>query len=291
MGLFQHKQDPAKQTPADKAAAEAQQVFDETYREELRERGRIYFEKVIQENAALFKQDLDATIAQVNTELEVHIIRKVDEQLVEHGKAMKEAQDTALQSMHRTTDTISEDTAKFKEELDGSVGAIKTELTEHITKLIDEQMDHYGASIKEAQTAALHTMSASAQTVQEEYRQLSATIQKSIAGQDADFKTAFQQSTAQLTAMRDAQDTAIQSLTATARALQQQYEDLSVKLSKDVADQETIMIGIFQQNMAQIVEHYLLGALGDAYDLKAQLPAIIKEMEANKQAIVDDMKL
>ena len=29
----------------------------------------------------------------------------------------------------------------------------------------------------------------------------------------------------------------------------------------------------------------------DAYDLKSQLPSIIKQMEANKQAIADDMKL
>ena len=43
--------------------------------------------------------------------------------------------------------------------------------------------------------------------------------------------------------------------------------------------------------MAAIVERYLLGALGDQYDLKAQLPAIIKQMEENKQAIADDMKL
>ena len=43
--------------------------------------------------------------------------------------------------------------------------------------------------------------------------------------------------------------------------------------------------------MARIIEHYLLEALGDQYDLKAQLPAIIQQLETNKQAIVDDMKL
>jgi hypothetical protein len=43
--------------------------------------------------------------------------------------------------------------------------------------------------------------------------------------------------------------------------------------------------------MAQIVEHYLLGALGDQFDMKAQLPSILQQLEENKQAIVDDMKL
>jgi hypothetical protein len=31
--------------------------------------------------------------------------------------------------------------------------------------------------------------------------------------------------------------------------------------------------------------------LGDQYDMKAQLPLIIKQMEANRQAMMDDMKL
>lgn len=52
-----------------------------------------------------------------------------------------------------------------------------------------------------------------------------------------------------------------------------------------------MLVDAFEQNMAQIIEHYLLGALGDQYDLKAQLPSIIKQMQDNKQAIVDDMKL
>jgi hypothetical protein len=52
-----------------------------------------------------------------------------------------------------------------------------------------------------------------------------------------------------------------------------------------------MLVTAFESNMAQIVEHYLLGALGDQYDLKAQLPSIIKQMEANKDVIVEDMKL
>lgn len=290
MGLFQHKHDD-KKSPEEEMSDAAQQVFDDTFREELRQRGRQYFEKVIIENAALFKQDLDATISQVNTELEVHIIRKVDEQLVEHVKAMKQAQDSALQSMNKTVETINDDTDKFKKELDHTVDTIKSDLSDHATKLIDDQMDHYGASMKEAQVAALQTMSRSAQTVQEQYQQLGATLEKSIASQDAEIRTTYQQASAQLTSMQEAQNAAVQSLNATAKALQEQYELLSVKLAKDVADQEAIMIGIFQQNMAQIVEHYLLEALGDAFDLKAQLPAIIKQMESSKQAMVDDLKL
>ncbi len=62
-------------------------------------------------------------------------------------------------------------------------------------------------------------------------------------------------------------------------------------LEMSINKQQTILVDAFQQNMARIIEHYLLTAVGEKYDLKAQLPSIIQQMEANKQAIVDDMKL
>lgn len=43
--------------------------------------------------------------------------------------------------------------------------------------------------------------------------------------------------------------------------------------------------------MARIVENYLVAAIGEQYNLKSQLPSIIKQLEENKQAIVDDIKL
>lgn len=43
--------------------------------------------------------------------------------------------------------------------------------------------------------------------------------------------------------------------------------------------------------MAQIIEHYLLETLGQQFDLKAQLPYIIEQMEANKKDMIEDMQL
>jgi hypothetical protein len=43
--------------------------------------------------------------------------------------------------------------------------------------------------------------------------------------------------------------------------------------------------------MGEIVEHYVLLALGDQFDLKDQLPYILKQMEANKKEIIEDMRL
>src|SRR6478752_4618486 len=70
----------AKHTLADagKDYAEAAQedvdhLFNKEFREELRNRGRLRFEKIIDENAMFLKQDLDLTIAQLNEYMKAEI--------------------------------------------------------------------------------------------------------------------------------------------------------------------------------------------------------------------------
>ena len=113
MGLFQQKQ-PSKKSADDEITDNAQHFFDEYFREELRNHGRWYFEKVISENGALFKKELDATVERVDGELKEyltnqvnvmveqigndlreHVTTQITGQVSEHSKVMKEAQDKA----------------------------------------------------------------------------------------------------------------------------------------------------------------------------------------------------
>jgi hypothetical protein len=250
MGLF-HKQ-KSQNGLSDEEAAELEGHFlDENFREELRNHGRLYFEKVINENSALFKQDLDTTIVQINAELKDHVTGR----------------------------------------LDASITQINAELKEHITKQLDDQFSQYGKVLKDAQDAALQSLSGSAQAVQEEHQKLSTALQKSIANQSVMVNSVFQENMAVMTSAKDAQAKTLQSLTDSAAAVQEQYQQLSTTLQENIAKQEGALMSAFEGNMARVIEHYLLGALGDQYDLKAQLPSIIQQMEDNKQAIVDDMKL
>jgi hypothetical protein len=240
VGLFQHKQ-------TEDEADGALHFFDDYFREELRNKGRQYFEKVIDDDAALFKKDLDGIVTEVSDQLKGHVVNR----------------------------------------LDGTVSQINTE----ITNQIETQFVEYGKAMKEAQDEAVKTLTQKAQTLQEQHQELSATLQKSISNQTVMLNSVFQQNMARIAAIKDAQDAALQSLTTSVQGLEQQYQQVSATLQQNVANQETMLVNAFESNMAQIIEHYLLGALGDQYDLKAQLPSIIKQMEANKQAIVDDMKL
>lgn len=250
MGLFQHKQDP-KKSSTDDLFAEEEHFFDEYFREELRNHGRWYFEKVINENGELFKRDLEQTIATVNADLKDHITKQ----------------------------------------LDGAITQVNQELKDHTTQQLQRQFDEYSKSLKEAQEQALQSMTESASTLRQQHDELRIALQKNVHDQQDLLHNAFEDNKAQITSMKEAQDAALKWLNQSAQALNDQYQAIATTLQKNVATQEEMLVSGFQSNMAAIVEHYLLGALGDQYDLKAQLPAIIKQMEENKQAIADDMKL
>lgn len=162
----------------DQALEETGGLFNKEFHEELRNRGRLHFEKIITENAMFLKQDLDMTIAQLNEYLKQTIGAKLNEEFADYEKAMKEAQELALSSLHKSANAVDEQR----------------------TQLVDA-------------------------------------------------------------------------------------------MKKDIAEREAMLVKTYELNMAEIVEHYILESLGDQFDMKSQLPFIISQMEANKQKIVDDMRL
>ncbi len=250
MGIFQHKQD-LKKPSSDGLLPEEEHFFDEYFREELRNHGRWYFEKVINENGELFKRDLEQTISVVNADLKEHITKQ----------------------------------------LDGAIAQVNQELKEHTAKQLQDQFDEYTKTLKDAQEQALKSMTESTETLKQQHDELRTALQKNVKDQQDLLHNVFEDNKTQIASMKEAQDAALKWLNQSAQALNDQYQNISTTLQKNVASQEDMLVGAFQGNMAAIIEHYLLGALGDQYDLKAQLPAIIKQMDANKDAIVDDMKL
>ena len=142
-----------------------------------------------------------------------------------------------------------------------------------------------------AQAAVLKTLQETAKVSQDQSRQLYETLEKTATEQATELQRVYKDNTTSLVAVKTAQDAALATLTSSVQALQQQHDELRQMLETNVARQEAMLVDAFQANMAQIVEQYLLGALGEQYDVKAQLPAIIKQLEANKDAIKEDMAL
>lgn len=87
----------------------------------------------------------------------------------------------------------------------------------------------------------------------------------------------------------DAKQLAIDSISKTQEAVEQQRQAMSQQLQAEVDKEKQQIIARFEENLGQIVNHYLLAAIGDQIDLNDQMQYIIANMEANKQAIIRDI--
>jgi hypothetical protein len=87
----------------------------------------------------------------------------------------------------------------------------------------------------------------------------------------------------------DAKQLAIESITKTQEAIEQQRQMMGQQLLQEIATEKSRMTKRFEENMADIVNHYVLAAIGDQIDLNDQLEYILSDLEANKAAIIRDI--
>jgi hypothetical protein len=90
-------------------------------------------------------------------------------------------------------------------------------------------------------------------------------------------------------AISDAKQLAVESIKKTKETIDDQRAALTSQLEKEVTDERARRIKRFDENMADVVNHYVLAAIGNQIDLNDQLEYILGELEANKQAILEDV--
>ncbi|HEU0266613.1 MAG TPA: hypothetical protein VFQ70_03225 [Candidatus Saccharimonadaceae bacterium] len=302
MGLFQTKK-PAKKQPTaeERAAAEAQQVFTDAYLEELRAAGRQYFHKVLEENTTRFKQEIDDTIAHVSIDLKEYLSAKLDdvsshindelaakleERLQKYDQIVGDAQDQAVQSLNRNAQAVHEKYDQLAQTLQQTVSG-----QEAMMIGVFEENKARMMKTEERQDQALTDINTAAGDVEKRVEAIAAAFQKTVDQQQTTLKAIIDEGNTKVATAKGAQDAALAALTASAAALQKQHDELAATLEKIVADQKEMITSTFTDHMADVIEYYLKSTLGDKFDLKAQVPAIIKELEENKQAIVEDMTL
>jgi hypothetical protein len=88
----------------------------------------------------------------------------------------------------------------------------------------------------------------------------------------------------------DAKQMAIESIQKTNQAIDEQRQILSEQVQKEVLEAKKLLLEHFETNMTDIVNHYVLSAIGEQIDLSDQLDYIMADLEANKQAIIEDLK-
>lgn len=90
-------------------------------------------------------------------------------------------------------------------------------------------------------------------------------------------------------AISDARQLAVESIEKTKTVIDEQRQNLSKQLEEEVEAEKVRRLKRFDENMGAVVNHYVLAAIGNQIDLNDQLEYILGELEANKQAILEDI--
>lgn len=90
-------------------------------------------------------------------------------------------------------------------------------------------------------------------------------------------------------AISDARQLAVESIEKTKTVIDEQRQNLSKQLEEEVEQEKVRRLKRFDENMGAVVNHYVLAAIGNQIDLNDQLEYILGELEANKQAILEDI--
>ena len=101
----------------------------------------------------------------------------------------------------------------------------------------------------------------------------------------------YGQATGGASQMKQSQEQAISQLEQSVASLEEQHQRLQQMIDESIAKQKTMAAELVNEHMARIVEHYVIGALGERSDVAKDLPNILEKMQENKQAIMDDLSL
>ena len=119
------------------------EVFNDTFREELRNRGRLHFEKVINENALFLQQDLRLTTSELNTFMKDEIQKVLKDEFSKYEASIVSARDIALESIKRTQDVIDQQRTQLEEQMNAQAAEEKQRLIDRFEKNMANILNHY----------------------------------------------------------------------------------------------------------------------------------------------------
>ncbi|HEX8182560.1 MAG TPA: hypothetical protein VF575_03070 [Candidatus Saccharimonadales bacterium] len=143
-----HKKPKVKAAGGIRAIDEAadkhvEQIFNDDFREELRNRGRLHFEKIIGENAMFLQQDLRLTTSQLNEYMKSEITRKLKEEFTKYEESIMDAKQLAVDSIEKTNTVIEEQRQTLGKELQQQVAAEKEQLMSRFESDMARVVNHY----------------------------------------------------------------------------------------------------------------------------------------------------
>src|SRR5215475_2979900 len=133
-----------QQTDFVKAAEDdVERIFNDDFREELRNRGRLHFEKIIGENAMFLQQDLRLTTSQLNEYMKSEITRKLKEEFDKYEQSIMDAKQLAIDSIQKTNTAIDEQRQILSQQVQQEILAEKKQLLQHFETNMADIVNHY----------------------------------------------------------------------------------------------------------------------------------------------------
>lgn len=142
-GLTGGKPKSAIDSYQDAAEQDVEHIFNDEFREELRNRGRLHFEKIIGENAMFLQQDLRLTTSQLNDYMKGEITKKLQEEFAKYEESIMDAKQLAIDSIQKTNAAIDEQRQLLGEEVQKQIDAEKVQIVRHFEDHMAEIVNHY----------------------------------------------------------------------------------------------------------------------------------------------------
>lgn len=121
----------------------ADSVFNTEFREELKNRGRLHFENVINENAMFLQQDLRLTTSQLNDFMKDEIKTVLKDEFATYEESISNAKDQAIDAIQKTQNLIEEQRAVITEQLQTQAAEEKARLIARFEQNMGEIVNHY----------------------------------------------------------------------------------------------------------------------------------------------------
>ncbi len=127
----------------DAANTDVEHIFNEEFREELRNRGRLHFEKIIGENAMFLQQDLRLTTSQLNEYMKQELGTKLKEEFTKYEESITDAKQMAIDSIEKTKEIIEEQRQMMSQQMSSEVEAEKQRLIGRFEQNMADIINHY----------------------------------------------------------------------------------------------------------------------------------------------------
>ncbi len=118
-------------------------IFDNNFREELKNRGKLHFEKILNENADFLKQDLELTTSEIHEYLKNEIAKNLQDEFKNYKDTIEYAKKLAVDSIKKTQDVLEEQRKALTGELSQQLEAKKKVLIDNFQENMAEIVNNY----------------------------------------------------------------------------------------------------------------------------------------------------